>query len=86
MTRLVTIGSREIGDGYPVYVVFEAGPTHQGLESAKTLVEHAARAGANAIKFQIVDPERLIADQKQMFRYEVLVDRGYFEEVDAQLR
>jgi sialic acid synthase SpsE len=76
MTRLVTIGSREIGDGYPVYVVFEAGPTHQGLESAKTLVEHAAHAGANAIKFQIVDPERLIADQKQMFRYEVLVDRG----------
>lgn len=75
MTRCVTIGAHEIGDGYPVYVVFEAGPTHQGVESAKTLVEHAARAGANAIKFQIVDPDRLVADQKQMFRYEVLVDR-----------
>jgi len=75
MNRRVTIGSREIGDGYPVYVVFEAGPTHDGLESAKALVGHAARAGAHAVKFQIVDPDRLVADKKQMFRYEVLADR-----------
>jgi N,N'-diacetyllegionaminate synthase len=87
MTRRVTIGSREIGDGHPVCVVFEAGPTHHGLESAKALVEHAARAGAHAIKFQIVDPDRLIADRKQMFRYEVLVDRdsGRTEAVEEPL-
>ena len=87
MTRRVTIGSREVGDGYPVCVVFEAGPTHEGLEGAQALVGHAARAGAHAIKFQIVDPDRLIADRKQMFRYEVLVDResGRTEAIEEPL-
>ncbi|MFZ0694770.1 MAG: N-acetylneuraminate synthase family protein [Alphaproteobacteria bacterium] len=37
---------------------------------------HAARSGAHAIKFQIVDPDRLVADRKQLFSYEVLVDRA----------
>lgn len=59
----------------PVLVVFEAGPTHNGVESAKALVSHAARAGAHAIKFQIVDPDRLVADRKQPFSYQVLIDR-----------
>lgn len=73
--RRVRIGAREIGDGAPVFIVFEAGPTHDGVESAKALVMHAARSGAHAIKFQIVDPDRLVADRKQPFSYEVLVDR-----------
>lgn len=72
----VRIGSREVGDGAPVFIVFEAGPTHDGLESAKALVSHAAKSGAHAIKFQLVDPDRLVADRKQPFTYEVLVDRG----------
>lgn len=72
----VRIGEREIGEGAPVYIVFEAGPTHDGVESAKALATHAARAGAHAIKFQIVDPPRLVANRKQMFSYEVLVDRA----------
>src|SRR5580658_3593222 len=74
--RRVKIGTREIGDGAPVFIVFEAGPTHDGVESAKALVMHAARSGAHAIKFQIVDPDRLVADRKQPFSYEVLVDRA----------
>jgi N,N'-diacetyllegionaminate synthase len=73
--RRVRIGAREIGDGVPVFIVFEAGPTHDGVESAKALVMHAARSGAHAIKFQLVDPDRLVADRKQPFSYEVLVDR-----------
>jgi sialic acid synthase SpsE len=73
--RLVKIGAREVGDGAPVFVVFEAGPTHDGVESAKALISHAARAGAHAIKFQIVDPDRLVADRRQPFSYEVLIDR-----------
>src|ERR1700686_2125153 len=71
----VKIGNREVGDGAPVFIVFEAGPTHDGVESAKALVSHAARAGAHAVKFQIVDVDRLVADRKQPFSYEVLVDR-----------
>jgi N,N'-diacetyllegionaminate synthase len=74
--RRIRIGAREVGDGEPVFIVFEAGPTHDGLESAKALVTHAAKSGAHAIKFQIVDPDRLVADRKQPFSYEVLVDRA----------
>ena len=66
---------RPIGDQHPCFLTFEAGPTHDGLETAKRLAEVAAEAGADAIKFQIVDPERLVADRKQPFTYQILVDR-----------
>ncbi len=72
----VRIGSGEVGDGAPVFIVFEAGPTHNGLESAKALIRHAAQSGAHAIKFQIADPDRLMADRKLPFSYEVLADRA----------
>ena len=72
----VKIGSREVGDGAPVFITFEAGPTHDGVHTAKTLITHAARAGAHAIKFQILDPDRLVADRTQPFSYEVLIDRA----------
>ncbi len=75
MTLAFAIGKREIGDGSPCFIVYEAGPTHDGPESAKDLVRLAAEAGADAVKFQIFDPDRLVADKKQLFAYEVLVDR-----------
>lgn len=71
-----TLGPRSIGDGNPCFIVYEAGPTHNGLESAKDLVRMAAEAGADAVKFQIFDPDRLVADRKQLFSYEVLADRA----------
>ena len=45
------------------------------MASARRLVELAAEAGADAIKFQILDPDRLIADKKQPFSYDILIDR-----------
>ena len=69
------LGKKIIGDGCPVYIVFEAGPTHEGLDSAKKLVDFAAAAGADAVKFQILDPDRLVPDRKQLFSYEVLLDK-----------
>ncbi len=76
LRKSVKIGNRQIGDDFPAFIVFEAGPTHDGVETAKALVTHAARAGAHAIKFQIVDVDRLVADRKQPFTYDVLVDRA----------
>ena len=83
----VKIGHREVGDGAPVFITYEAGPTHDGVESAKALITHAAEAGADAVKFQIVDPDRLVADRKQQISYEVLVDRetGKMETVSESL-
>lgn len=72
---MVTFGSRKLGDDQPCFITFEAGPTHDGLDSAKRLVAHAAEAKADAVKFQIFDPDRLVADRKQPFTYEILVDR-----------
>ena len=76
MTREVRIGGRIVGDGAPCFVTFEAGATHAGVDSAKRLVDIAASAGADAIKFQILDPDRLVADRAQPFSYQVLVDRA----------
>ena len=70
------IGKRQIGDGSPCFIVYEAGPTHDGLDRAIDLSRLAAEAGADAVKFQIIDPDRLVADRKQLFSYDVLVDRA----------
>jgi len=69
------IGNRALGDGHPCFITFEAGPTHDGVATAKQLIKAAADAGADAVKFQILDPDRLVADRKQLFSYEILVDR-----------
>lgn len=67
---------RSVGNGSPCFITFEAGPTHNGLESAKRLCTLAANAGADAVKFQILDPDRLVADKTVPFPYKVLVDRA----------
>jgi len=72
----VAIGKKQVGEQFPCFITFEAGPTHDGLETAKKLVKEAARAGADAIKFQILDPDRLVADKDQLFSYNVLADRA----------
>ena len=71
----IEINGKKIGDGFPCYITFEAGPTHSGVESAIELVNIAADSGADAIKFQIIDPERLVADKKQLFSFDILLDK-----------
>ena len=71
---MITIRNKTIGDGESCFVTLEAGPTHHGLESAKRLTSLAAESGADAIKFQVLDPDRLVANRKQLFSYDVLVD------------
>src|SRR3954463_12169652 len=54
----ITIGTREIGQGRPCFVIAEAGINHNGdLSIASELVDAAAEAGADAIKFQTHFPE-----------------------------
>ena len=70
------IGSKQIGDGAPCFITFEIGPTHCGIDSAKRLIKYAAQAGADAVKVQILDPDRLVSDKEQLFSYEVLKDKS----------
>ncbi|MBU0482010.1 MAG: N-acetylneuraminate synthase family protein [Proteobacteria bacterium] len=75
-SKHIRLGEKQIGEGFPVFIVFEAGPTHDGIDTAKKLVEEAAKAGADAVKFQLVDPVRLVPDRKQLFSYQILEERG----------
>lgn len=53
MARIVRIGNRPVGTGHPCYVVAEAGVNHNGsVDLARRLVQTAAEAGAEAVKFQ----------------------------------
>lgn len=78
---------RKIGNGEPCFITLEAGPTHDGIEAAMGLATVAAEAGADAVKFQIVDADRLVANRAQQFGYEVLLDRvsGKTEAVEESL-
>ena len=84
----IHIGNVEVGDNAPCFITFEGGPTHSGLESAKRLAKYAKEAGGDAIKFQVFDPMRLVADPELPFTYQVLVDResGHLETITESLR
>ncbi len=79
------MGERCVGDGEPTFIVFEAGPTHTGLEVAKKLSMHAKDAGADAIKFQITDHKKMIDDRNLMFSYDVIDKSGKVETVTEPL-
>lgn len=56
-----------------IHIVLEAGPTHNGLKSAKRLVDIAVKSSADSIKFQVMYPERLIAKESNIpFKYKYL--------------
>ncbi|MBL1088759.1 MULTISPECIES: N-acetylneuraminate synthase family protein [Streptomyces] len=57
-SRLRKLGTREAGPGRPVYVTGEIGINHNGdLENAFALIDAAADAGCDAVKFQKRTPE-----------------------------
>lgn len=60
MSATLDIAGRLVGPGYPCYVIAEAGVNHNGrLSLAKKLVDVAADAGADAVKFQTFEADRV---------------------------
>ncbi len=54
----VQIGNRLVGEGQRVYIIAEIGINHNGsLDIARKLIEGAAAAGCDAVKFQKRTPE-----------------------------
>lgn len=54
----VAVAEQNVGANQPVYVIGEIGINHNGsVENAKKLIDIAADAGANAVKFQKRTPE-----------------------------
>ena len=58
MPDVIEIDGRPIGEGHPTYIIAEIGINHNGdLEIAKKLIDVAALAGCDAVKFQKRTPE-----------------------------
>jgi len=62
MVRPVDIAGRMIGPGQRCFIIAEAGVNHNGeVALAKRLIEAAADAGADAVKFQTFRADRLVS-------------------------
>lgn len=67
--RRFDIEGRAVGDGAPVYIIAEAGVAHFGSEEkACRLVDLAADAGADAVKFQVFDVDAMISRESQEWK------------------
>ena len=66
------IGSKEIGKKYPCLISLEPGATYSNFEDAKKMIQMAAVAGADAIKFQTFlpgDADRIMGEKSIEIEY-----------------
>ncbi|WP_041463850.1 N-acetylneuraminate synthase family protein [Pelodictyon luteolum] len=64
--QAVNIGGRAVGDGQPVFIIAEIGINHNGsLDVAKKLIESAAIAGCDAVKFQKRTPDLCVPENQR---------------------
>lgn len=66
MKREIKLGDRWVGDGHPTFIIAEIGINHNGdVEIAKQLVDAAAEAGCDAVKFQKRTPELCVPEEQR---------------------
>jgi N-acetylneuraminate synthase len=69
---MIQIGNRTIGPGFPCFIIAEAGVNHNGdISHAKSLIDIAAEAGADAVKFQTFIAEEVVTQNAPKARYQV---------------
>jgi len=77
--KRIRIGKRWVGEGEPCFIIAEAGSNHNGnLDQAKKLIEIAAEAGADAVKFQTFRASRLYPKDAGISNY-LGVDRQIYD-------
>jgi sialic acid synthase SpsE len=73
----IEIAGRLVGEGQPCYVIAEAGVNHNGdPELAKRLIDIAADAGADAVKFQKRTPADILTAEALQRPYTVPTSLG----------
>ena len=97
MTRMIRIGDRPVGDGCPAYIVAEIGINHNGdINMARKLIDAAALAGCDAVKFQKRTPELCVPPEQWdviretpwgtmtylEYRHEIEFGQDGYEEID----
>lgn len=95
------LGNRPVGDGHPVYIIGEIGINHNGdLAIAKQLINIAADAGCDAVKFQKRTPHLCVPPEQMkvmrdtpwgkmtylQYRYKVEFERAEYDEIDRHCR
>ena len=72
MVNTIKVANQTIGLGHPCFIIAEAGVNHNGnLQMALQLVDAAANAGANAIKFQTFKTEYLVTPNAVKASYQL---------------
>ena len=72
MIPSVKIEDFVIGTGNPCFIIAEAGVNHNGdMKLAHKLIDEAAEAGADAVKFQSFIAEDLVTAEAQKAKYQV---------------
>jgi len=67
----ITIANRRIGPGEPCFIIAEAGVNHNGDPTmAQKLIEVAAQAGADAVKFQTFRASRMVIPRAAKAAYQ----------------
>lgn len=68
---MIKIGTKKIGEKYPIFIIAEAGVNHNGkLDLALELVDIASDAGADAVKFQTFKAEQVVTEKGKMADYQ----------------
>jgi len=77
------IGDLPVGPGEPTFVIAEAGSNHNGdLETAKKLIDVAADAGADAVKFQTFRAENVYVQDSGAVDY-LDDDRSIYDIIES---
>lgn len=71
MPKTIQIKDRLIGAAYPCFIIAEAGVNHNGdMEMAHRLIDAAAEAGVDAVKFQTFNASKLVTQSASKAEYQ----------------